>query len=74
MCSYFEIRGEGAVDEKQASADGTSVPTLNIGNMDPADARAVAGVLFELDLPRPHQHLAPPMSLPRTWTSTSSPR
>ena len=48
MCSYFEIRGEGAVDEKQASADGTSVPTLNIGDMDPADARAVAGVLFEL--------------------------
>ena len=48
MCSYFEIKGDGAVDEKQADADGTQIPTLNIGDMDPEDARAVAGVLFEL--------------------------
>ena len=48
LCSYFQIKGEGAVDEKQAKANGTQVPTLNIGDMDPEDARAVAGVLFEL--------------------------
>ena len=48
LCSYFEIKGAGAVDEKQARAAGEEVPVLNIGDMGPADARAVAGVLFEL--------------------------
>ena len=54
LCSYFQIKGEGAVDEKQAKASGTQVPTLNIGDMDPEDARAVAAQLgiphYTLDL------------------------
>ena len=43
ICEEFDIRGEGAADPKDPAA-----PTLNIGTMDSADARAVAGVLFEL--------------------------
>lgn len=50
MCTSFQLAGEGAVDPKQAKADGTEVPVLNIGDMAPADARAVAGVLYELYL------------------------
>ena len=50
MCSTFSIYGEGAVDEKQAKRDGTEVPVLNIGDMAPEDARAVAGVLYEVYL------------------------
>ena len=50
ICSYYGIRGDGAVDEKAARASGQEVPTLNIGDMDPEDARAVAGVLYELSL------------------------
>ena len=42
------IKGQGAVDEKAAKAAGETVPTLNLGDMDPGDARAVAGVLYEL--------------------------
>lgn len=49
MCASFSIRGEGAVDSKNA-AEGTTVPTLNIGDMAPADARALAGVLYEVYL------------------------
>ncbi len=44
MCASFSIAGEGALDPKK----GKDVPALNIGDMDPADARALAGVLYEL--------------------------
>ena len=50
MCRSFALKGEGAVDEKAAKAAGQEVPELNIGDMDPADARAVAGILYELYL------------------------
>ena len=50
MCRTFEIAGEGAVDEDAAKSSGEEVPALNIGDMDPDDARAVAGVLYELYL------------------------
>ena len=50
MCASFEIAGEGAVDKKSAEASGQAVPDLNIGDMDPADARAIAGLLYELYL------------------------
>ena len=48
MCKSFSIAGDNAVDEKQAKANGETVPTLNIGDMDPADARTIAGILYEL--------------------------
>lgn len=48
MCRDLDIKGQGAVDEKAARAAGETVPTLNLGDMDPGDARAVAGVLYEL--------------------------
>lgn len=48
MCATFGLAGEGAVDVKKAQETGQAVPTLNIGDMPPEDARAVAGVLFEL--------------------------
>ena len=48
MCKSFGIYGQGKVDEKAAKESGETVPTLNIGDMDPVDARAVAGVLYEL--------------------------
>lgn len=44
MCASFDIAGEGV---KDPLTDGP-VPVLNIGDMDPEQARAVAGVLFEL--------------------------
>lgn len=50
MCAYYEIAGEGRVDPKAAERAGEAVPELNIGDMDPRDARAVAGVLYELAL------------------------
>ena len=50
MCASFEIKGEGAVDKKAAEAAGETVPELNIGDMSPEDARALAGVLYELYL------------------------
>ena len=43
MCASFGIAGEGAADPGTQS----NVPALNIGDMDPAQARAVAGVLYE---------------------------
>jgi len=46
MCASFSIAGEGAVDPKA----GQPVPTLNIGDMDPAQARSLAGLLYELYL------------------------
>ena len=48
MCTSFGIQGAGAVDEDTAQAEGQTVPTLNIGGMSETDARAVAGVLYEL--------------------------
>lgn len=48
MCKSFDIAGEGKVDESQAKANGETVPTLNIGDMDPTDARTIAGILYEL--------------------------
>ena len=48
MCADFGIKGEGAVDETAAKESGETVPTLNIGDMSETDARAVAGVLYEL--------------------------
>ena len=50
LCGSFGIKGEGAVDRKTAEAAGQTVPELNIGDMSKADARAVAGVLYELYL------------------------
>lgn len=48
MCKSFSIAGNNTVDEKQAKANGETVPTLNIGDMSPTDARTVAGILYEL--------------------------
>ena len=48
MCRDLDIKGQGAVDEKAARAAGETVPTLNLGDMTQGDARAVAGVLYEL--------------------------
>lgn len=50
MCASFGIAGEGAVDRKQAEKNGETVPDLNIGSMSKTDARALAGVLYELYL------------------------
>ena len=38
----------GEMCRKAARAAGETVPTLNLGDMDPGDARAVAAVLYEL--------------------------
>lgn len=48
MCKSFDIAGNGKVDESKAKASGETVPTLNIGDMDPTDARTIAGILYEL--------------------------
>lgn len=48
MCKSFGIYGQGKVEEDATEESGETVPTLNIGDMDPVDARAVAGVLYEL--------------------------
>lgn len=50
MCESFSIQGEGAVDRKEAEKAGETVPTLNIGDMDPLEARALAGVMYEVTL------------------------
>ncbi len=50
LCSYFQLHGDGAVDEKLAAENGTEVPVLNIGDLDPVEARLAAGVLYELEL------------------------
>ena len=50
MCESFGVRGEGAVDREEAEAAGESVPTLNIGAMDEEEARALAGVFYEIAL------------------------
>ena len=50
MCASFAIAGEGAVDPKEAAKNGGTVPELNIGFMSKTDARAVAGVLYEVYL------------------------
>ena len=48
MCRTFGLRGAGAVDEAETPEG--DIPALNLGNLDPEDARAVAGVLYELYL------------------------
>ena len=48
MCRTFGLRGAGAVDEEETPEG--DIPALNLGNLDPEDARAVAGVLYELYL------------------------
>lgn len=48
MCRDFGIQGQGAVDEDEARAAGEEVPVLNIGDLSQTDARAAAGVLYEL--------------------------
>ena len=48
MCRTFGLRGAGAVDEQETPAG--DIPALNLGDLDPEDARAVAGVLYELYL------------------------
>lgn len=50
MCASFGIAGEGAVDPKQARQNGEAVPDLNIGDLSKTDARAMAGVLYEVYL------------------------
>ena len=50
MCESFGVAGEGAVDRKKAAKNGETVPNLNIGDMSETDARALAGVLYELNL------------------------
>ena len=48
MCRTFELQGPGAVDEETAPE--AEIPALNLGDLDPEDARAVAGILYELAL------------------------
>ena len=48
MCRTFGLRGAGAVDEEETPE--WDIPALNLGDLDPEDARAVAGVLYELYL------------------------
>ena len=48
MCRTFGLRGAGAVDEEDTPEG--DIPPLNLGDLDPEDARAVAGVLYELYL------------------------
>ena len=48
MCRTFGLRGAGAVDEEETPEG--NIPPLNLGDLDPEDARAVAGVLYELYL------------------------
>ena len=50
MCASFELMGEGAVDADAAKKAGQEVPVLNIGDLEAEDARAAAGVLYELYL------------------------
>lgn len=50
MCESFGVAGEGKVDRKKAEKNGETVPILNIGDMSRTDARALAGVLYELNL------------------------
>lgn len=50
MCESFSVKGGGAVDRKKAEKNGETVPDLNIGDMSKTDARALAGVLYELNL------------------------
>lgn len=49
ICRSFDVRGPGSIDPKTVSK-GVVIPTMNIGTMPPEDARAVAGVLYELYL------------------------
>ena len=46
MCADWDIQGEGAVE----GDSGQTVPVLNIGDLSAQDARALAGILYELNL------------------------
>ena len=48
MCRTFGLRGAGAVDEEETPEG--DIPPLNLGDLNSEDARAVAGVLYELYL------------------------
>ncbi len=48
MCASFGLKGEGALDPKTTPAE--ELPALNLGDLNPEDARAAAGVLYELYL------------------------
>ena len=48
MCRTFGLRGAGAVDEEETPEG--DIPPLNLGDLNPENARAVAGVLYELYL------------------------
>ena len=48
MCRTFGLRGAGAVDEEETPEG--DIPPLNLGDLNPEDSRAVAGVLYELYL------------------------
>ena len=49
MCATFKLYGEGWVDPKSLP-EGEEPPVLNVGDLPLRDARAVAGVLYELTL------------------------
>ena len=48
MCRTFGLRGAGAVDEEETPEG--DIPPLNLGDLNSENARAVAGVLYELYL------------------------
>ncbi|MBR4098615.1 MAG: penicillin-binding protein [Clostridium sp.] len=49
MCESFSIQGEGAIDPETLE-EGDRLPAMNIGDMSRTDARALAGLLYELYL------------------------
>ncbi len=46
MCASFQLAGEGALDPETTPKE--DLPALDLGDLDPEDARAAAGVLYEL--------------------------
>lgn len=72
MCRDLDIKGQGAVDEKAARAAGETVPTLNLGDMDPGDARRWPGCCMS-STTAAGSRTGPPTTLPRMWMWTSSP-
>lgn len=48
MCRVWTSRARGRWMRRRPRAAGETVPTLNLGDMDPGDARRMAGVLYEL--------------------------
>ena len=72
MCRTFGLRGAGAVDEEETPEG--DIPPLNLGDLDPEDARG-GGRGAVRAVPALHRGSTRPTStsLPRRWTSTSSP-